>query len=97
MTNTILRDLDGKTRREVLLRVDDILHDDKSLSEYAGQNALLDIALYVFAKGADADMERLSKHISVNDLLYDITHTLENRKLKGELNRRIGGAKDAGI
>ncbi len=79
-----------KTRRELLILLDEILNDDEKLKAYAGKNAYLDCALLLLAN-EECLADKLDSYVSLNDLLNDISHTANGRNIierRKELIRR---------
>ena len=82
MQNSFIANSLGKTRREILINLIKLLENEKALRYTTGSNALLDIALYTVASKDEKLMSNLQHCLNTDDLLNDIEHILQSRKIE---------------
>lgn len=70
---------DNRPRREILLTLVNALSNEDCLDEIAGENALLDCALYLVAKHDSELKAHLDAHLDTEDLSRDIRHVIVHR------------------
>ena len=84
---------DSSKRRDVLLSLSAVLHDENLLSQVAGQHATTDCTLYMLAKDDPKLLKRLNKYISTDDLCEDVMHVEQTVKLKEERAKKLNSLK----
>lgn len=82
MQNSFIANSLGKTRREILINLIKILENEEALRYATGSNALLDIALYTVASKDEKLMSNLQRCLNTDDLVNDIEHILQSRKIE---------------
>lgn len=84
---------DSSKRRDVLLSLSAVLHDENLLSQVAGQHATTDCTLYMLAKDDPKLLKRLNRYINTQDLCNDVAHVEATAKLKEERAKKLANLK----
>lgn len=71
-------------RRDVLCVLDRALEENKTLSDVAGKNTLVDCTLYLLAKGDSQKESNLKKYVSIEELIGDIGHLQMQKSIRSK-------------
>lgn len=84
MSTNFVVDTADKTRRELLIRVNDLFDNPSELKKLAGSNALLDCALVLFAEGDELRTSVLNTVLDVEQLREDIAHVRRSAEIRAK-------------